>query len=214
MQDPRAAAILADPERWKFLGPFLGRENTLSGAARELGEPLHNVKYRAGQMVEAGLLTVTREEARAGRPIRHYRSTADEFFVPYSAMPAPTLDEHLYESDVTWQRAFTSALARTRGFDMDVRGKLFHKGPEGCPRVSASTWLEEDGEPERDWERNLEDDAPAVISGWARAMLTREEAKELQRLLAGFFERCPAGKEGARWPYLIRLGLVPLPVND
>jgi hypothetical protein len=212
--DAAAAAILADPERWQFLAPFLGRENTLSGAAGELRMPLHTVKYRVSQMVEAGLLRVTREQARAGRPIRHYRSTADAFFVPYSAMPSPTLEDYLYESDVNLQRSFAKALARTRGYDLDSRGKLFHNEPEGCARVSASTWFEDASEPSEDWRRNLAPDEPAVMSAWAQVELTREDAKRLQHLLADFLTTCTAGKQERGWPYLLRLGLVPLPVDD
>ncbi|MBA2664529.1 MAG: helix-turn-helix transcriptional regulator, partial [Chloroflexi bacterium] len=86
--DRRAAALLVDPDERRYFEPFLGRERTVTEAARELGVPPNGMRYRVRRMAKLGLLRIVREQPRAGRPMRVYRSVADRLFVPYVASPA------------------------------------------------------------------------------------------------------------------------------
>lgn len=66
----------------QYLAPFALRPTTISGAAQHLGLPLGRVHYWVRKAEALGLLEVAREQKRAGRPQRHYLTTARTFFVP------------------------------------------------------------------------------------------------------------------------------------
>src|SRR5688572_16669477 len=86
---PDRAAAFADPRRRRILTAFMGREQSLSEAAAALAMPLNLLAYHVGALLRLQLLRVTREQKRAGRPIRFYRAVADRFLVPAAAMPRP-----------------------------------------------------------------------------------------------------------------------------
>lgn len=87
------AAILDDRALARFFHPFLGREKTVSQAAAEVGCKLNAMHYRVKTFLEVGLLKVIREEKRAGRPVKVYRSVADAFFVPFQFTAHATQQE-------------------------------------------------------------------------------------------------------------------------
>jgi hypothetical protein len=57
-------------------------ERSLSDLEKLTGEPLPKLHYHVGRLLGAKLLRVSREQARAGRPIRHFRAVAECFLVP------------------------------------------------------------------------------------------------------------------------------------
>ena len=87
------AAILDDRVLARLFYPFLGKEKTVTQAATEVGCKLNAMHYRVKTFLEAGLLGVVREEKRAGRPIKVYRSVADAFFVPFGLTAHATQQE-------------------------------------------------------------------------------------------------------------------------
>jgi hypothetical protein len=91
IRDPTAVALLLSLSSARNLAPFLGRENTVSGAAAELKQDIKSV-YRWTQRFEAcGLLIETQTLPRSGRAIRHYRTLASEFVIPVAALPLSSL---------------------------------------------------------------------------------------------------------------------------
>ena len=86
VEAPDRAAALVDPARRRILTAFMGRERSLSEAAGTLAMPLNRLAYHVGALLRLRLLRVTREQKRAGRPIRYYRAVADRFLVPAAAM--------------------------------------------------------------------------------------------------------------------------------
>lgn len=95
MTDPTQARLLTDPRSKAFFKPFLVRERSVTEAARLLGCPLNTMLYRVGTLVRAGLLRVVREERRAGRAVKVYRSVHDAYFVPFALTLYATLEERL-----------------------------------------------------------------------------------------------------------------------
>lgn len=93
--DAEQARLLTDPRSRDFFKPFLARERGVTQAAAELGCSLSTLLYRVRTFVRAGLLQVSREERRAGRAIKHYRSVHDAYFVPFRLTPHATLEERL-----------------------------------------------------------------------------------------------------------------------
>lgn len=112
--DPAQARILTDPDRVRFLLPFLGRERTIGQAAAALGVTGNALLYRVRRMVEAGLLQVVAERPRAGRAIKVYRSIHDGYRVPMSAMHYDDLrhrvDTHGRRMIADLAAAYTAAL--------------------------------------------------------------------------------------------------------
>src|SRR3712207_1288343 len=82
VSDPAAAALFGQAFPRRLLLAFAAGERPIAAVARELGQPLANVHYHVTRMARLGLLVVTREEKRRGRPIKHYRTLKPRFFVP------------------------------------------------------------------------------------------------------------------------------------
>ena len=57
-------------------------EQSLSELETLTGQPLSKLHYHVGRLLEAKLLRVSREQARAGRPVRFFRAVAEQFIVP------------------------------------------------------------------------------------------------------------------------------------
>lgn len=158
--DPAMAAILTDPNRVRFLRPFVGRDATVSQVAAELEISPNALLYRVRRMVDAGLLRVVETRPRAGRAIKVYRSSHDGYRVPMSAM---RYDDIRHRVDTYGRplledlsRAYTAALlaaprhdrviARTRTGDVWSTDLLPTSTRQGDPLLFADTvlWLDQE----------------------------------------------------------------------
>ena len=57
-------------------------ERSLTDLQRISDQTLAKLHYHVTRLLEAGLLRVSREQARGGRPIRFFRAVAERFLVP------------------------------------------------------------------------------------------------------------------------------------
>ncbi|MFZ4718839.1 MAG: hypothetical protein ACOYMR_05415 [Ilumatobacteraceae bacterium] len=96
----------------RCMAPFMRTEHTLGTAAAELEMPASTLAYYVQRFVRAGLLEVVRLEPRAGKPIPVYRATADEFHIPFDAMPPGKRDEFLHGSRHRILDRFATAMER------------------------------------------------------------------------------------------------------
>lgn len=87
MSDQTQARFLTDPAKKRFLLPFLARERRIAEAAADVGCSINRMLYQVRTLVDCGLVRVLREEPRAGRAIRVYRSVHDAYFIPFAATP-------------------------------------------------------------------------------------------------------------------------------
>ncbi len=110
--DPEQARLLSDPESFRFFEPFVARESTATAAAAEVGCALDTVLYRIKTFLKAGLLQVSRLEKRAGRPVKHYRSVYDAYFVPFEVTPYAELEERLREHHRAQEAVILPATAK------------------------------------------------------------------------------------------------------
>lgn len=201
--DPRQAVIVADPVRSRFLVRFLGRALTVTEAAREVGCDADTMLYRVRRMVAAGLLRVVATRARAGRPVKVYRSPHDGYFVPLDVMPYDDLRHRVSAQGRVLAGqltdAYTAVLART---------------PE-CGRALGRTPA---GEP---WATDLMPESnhrgqPALLCDLTLA-LTRTEAEAVRGILAAAMNRARAASAPTpadpdrREPYLFAAVLLPMP---
>ena len=176
VEDARACELLTDRSLLRVLAEFTGRENTINRAATSL-EMTVSALYKIVKRFEGlNLIEVTRTEARSGRAIRHYRTVADAFFIPFRTHPPERI------SGQNW--ALHQALFR-RGLDRLYRQERFVEQDWGVLTAIApngSVYLEITSASGRTW-AELMAEGPAVVSGWHAVYLGIEDAKALQREL-------------------------------
>src|SRR5690554_2904536 len=210
-----AAAYLAVDEGRYFLRPFLERESSVAQAAELLGEPLDRTHYRVKRMLQLGILEVTREEARAGRPVKYYRSVGDGLFVPFSLTSAADLEESRRRTNAELDARLVHAQTVAMRELTDARGtwgfRLF-LDDQGATHYD---FAPEDAPDDFDLQKlQVQPGSPAVVAAWLQLPLKREQAKELQRELVELLLRYRAISEGessGETDYLIHIGMGPLP---
>ncbi|MBB5233901.1 hypothetical protein [Deinococcus budaensis] len=201
--DPQRAPRLIDGWEMRYLGPFLGREATLSAAARQLGVSLSRLHYQVGRLQEEGLLEVTRLERRGRRELKVYRAVADVVFVPFELLPLETVEVALARADAPWLTFFLRSLARVWREHPGQWGMRVEGTGDGGVRASIVA------HPER--AVDLADAGmPAVhLGGWVTDLrLDFQEAKALQHELGEVLARY-VGRRGAE-RYLLQVRLAPL----
>ncbi len=201
--DPRVAPRLLNPKVMHYLGPFLGRESTLSAAAAQLGVSLPRLHYQVRRGLEDGLLEVVRTERRGGQAVRVYCATAAAFFVPFEAMKNDTVEAAHEAGDGSLRRLYFKNLARLWREHPGRWGVLVSREDDGwvttriVPHPEGS-WTPEDPE------------LPAVmLGGWVTDLaLDFGDAKALQRELGEVLRRY-LGRGGSQ-RYLFQVRLAPL----
>lgn len=220
IEDRKAADALTDLAQLPLLAHFLRGASSVSEAAEALGEDLDRVYYQVRKLEKLGLLEVAFEEARAGRPIKHYRASAQAFFVPYAVLPHETFARALLESSRVPEELMAEGSARAlleRIDDPWTWGFRVYRDAEGA--VNAFWGPREAGE---DWDvlgQLLGPEEPPVFGTHTSLALTREQAKEMQRELHAFtdrwIERARANRageaDGPTRAILLSLGMAPAP---
>lgn len=197
-----AAVALTDPQTLRQLGPFLGRDATVSQAAEELGEKANTVLSRVRRFCKLELLRVVREEPRKGRAIKVYRSAADVFFVPFEATSAESLEAALAERDAYWERLLRQNVVRARLEEVGTWGTRIYRDDRGRLQVQTAVT------PDRNY-TTLDSIAPAVLSAWRDSLyLDFADAKTLQRDMFDLLKRYQQKRGSQR--YILRLGLAPV----
>ena len=183
MVDPRAAAVFGAARQRTILLALVEEERSLSQLARLTGTPLNLLHHHVRKFLRLGLVRVTRVEARAGAPIKHYRATARSFFVPAELMRAGPGAELSGLLRQRLERSLTGVLAGV-SYTHDGSGPRMRLVREpGRHPIATELWLEL---------RLTDSDAEELAAG-LRALLQRFEAR--------------AGKPRRR--YLVHAALAP-----
>jgi len=130
--------LILHPRVRRVLGCFLTHEQTVSGAAQQTELDLRVVHRDVQALTAAALLRITREEARAGRAIRHYQASASAYFVPQSVYPSggmkspfkPILEQAEPILDAALEREFDRALHASGPREWGTRLFATDTGPE------------------------------------------------------------------------------------
>lgn len=216
--DPAAAAFLVEDANRRYLRPFLEREASVSEAAENLGEPVENVYYRVKRMLDLGILEVTREVPRAGRPVKRYRSVGNGLFVPFSVTGAADLEESRRATNTELDARLVHGQTRAMREAHDTRAtwgyRVYRDADDSTHFDYAPYDAPDDFDPQL---LALQEDSPAVVSTWVQMPLPRQVAKELQRemieLVGRYRQRATDEGPGAR-DYLLRVALAPLAEQD
>lgn len=219
--DPAAVRLLMRGRTRQVLGAFLAGESSVSAAARRTGIDLRVVHRAVVALHGAGLVQIVREEKRAGRAIKIYAAVASAFFVPFSATDAATLDELSGGSSGHYAELFGQASAReferlnhdqAGGREWGVR---LYLAPEGHWQSDTSYA----GAELIDAAVRYQGPVGLMLHADASLTLTEEEAGAVQRELILMLMRLrPVSlahrKAKTGKPYLLRLGLVPITVEE
>jgi predicted transcriptional regulator len=130
VQEPAAIKFLTNIDEIPLLKPFMSQERPLASVAQELNMDLSVLTRKVKRLVGLGLLEVTRTEARAGRSVRHYRSTADEFFIPENAKAIEWMSS---QTEASFNRRLDRSLLKVWMTRLDHAGsdwglKIVHRG--------------------------------------------------------------------------------------
>jgi hypothetical protein len=206
VRETPAATVLLDPQRRRFLEPFMRGERSASQAAREVGVSVKDMAYRVKRFVALGLLDMVREQPRGGRPIRFYRASV-AYFVPFASLPEADLVEMVEALVAPWQALALRGLVRTMlsaeegmldwGWLLRLRDRGVSVGPAPGPTAGPEAM-----------ERLMLEGAVPVFYGWIPLRLTRERARELQRALVDVVREF--GEDDGPEPHLLGLALAPL----
>jgi hypothetical protein len=202
VRDPLQARLLTDPASFRFFEPFIDRDRTVSQAADEIGCRLDTMLYRVKTFLNAGLLAVSRLEKRAGRPIKHYRSSSSAYFVPFEVTPYAGLEERLKAGFEARQEMLVKSLARL----------LREHGWEGqriFRSASGEVWTEGAADTARSFDPK-DPMTPVVLDFSLTVHLSRDEAKALQLELSRLLERYRDRESRPGQAYTFGVALVPL----
>ncbi len=177
----------------------MARECTVAKAAKELGLATNSLLYRVKRFQAAGLLEVVREEKRAGRAVKVYRSAADAFYVPFALTRAETLEALLLELDSSLHALLYRNIARVMTQAETELGSWIWRAEEGDVRTRFAAGPNRLFDP-------LEPNAPSTLLFWSpEVWLGPDDAKALLREMTELIGRYHG--RGGRERYLLHLGL-------
>jgi predicted transcriptional regulator len=131
VESAEAADILINPANLKLLEPFWGRECSVTEAAKVLGVKANTLLKQVRRLFASGLLEVSCEKPRRGRPVKLYRTVAEHFFVPYSSSTSSNLTEAMAHKEAYWEDRFRSNLVTVLDADLDGWGLEIFRNAAG-----------------------------------------------------------------------------------
>lgn len=152
MSSSAIARVLEEPRRRRLLLSLVDHERSLKQVADLNRLPLNLAHYHIKKLVEAGLVEVTRQQKRAGRPVRFYRARYSAYFIPAALLhsrPAQQL-----------ARELAAALQASR--DRSGAGVLLDVDETGRARM-----------------REAPGNSPVPLETWRRLKLSRKDAEAL-----------------------------------
>lgn len=90
VDDARVAAVFQSPRQRRILLALIPEPRALSQLVRLTDTPLNLLHHHVAKFIRMGLVSLVREERRAGAPIKFYRAAASSFFVPGELMAQPS----------------------------------------------------------------------------------------------------------------------------
>ena len=200
IEDLETAAFICIPDVAGYLAVFADAPNTVSQASKKLGVSLPRLHHWVVRALEVGVLVITGEIKRAGRPIRHYQTTARTFLISRAFVPESFFERHERASHTRFVASLGVARpelvlggeVQVHFQDSNVNVNVVDSNQDGLDLFAA--------------------DSPAVLHTWAQGLrLTDAAAKALQHDLWTVLERhLSAEEQSGSKRYIVHLGLAPL----
>ncbi|WP_189005420.1 hypothetical protein [Deinococcus roseus] len=201
VSDPEVAAFLTEAASVRYFEPFLGQECTLKDAASQLKISMSGLFYWLQRMLDLQILEVSRIQERRGRAIKHYRSVADGFFIPFHLTRAGTHEDMLRDREKPQQDLLIRSMARVREKQPQKWGILLSREEPGLIR---SMFASADGPAKAGAQ------SPASMSGWITAHLSPAQASMLQQRMQDLLQEVTLmGEAGEGEHYVLHVGMAP-----
>lgn len=200
ISDPVVVRALSAGRGVHYLAPYFAGPRAVAEAAEYLEEPIARVHYWTRRWCELGLLEVVEERARAGRPIRLYRTVAQRFVVRPEHLPEGHFDRMVDR----YHRHLGEALRRAV-LTENPMSLLVHQmaGQVGVSVSNTPT-------PELPERRSRRDSIHSSVGLHLDDAEARELAEELGAVLRRWSERCGDRRPGAgRSTYLALVAMTP-----
>jgi hypothetical protein len=197
IRDQQAITLLLNLSSARNLAPFLGRENTVSGAASELGVDIKAMFRWTQRFITCGLLEEIRSVPRSGRAIRHYQSIASEFLIPVAMLPLSIL----IGTDNLLHQEMQNALLRVWLKNSAIRpwgARIFLGGGRVAIDMSDGVSLQE----------RISDSVTPSETRWFPLHLTLPDAQAFAKELRSLEERYKALEIAGEKTYLVHLAVV------
>ncbi len=211
VRDSNIARVLTDTTQVRLLKPFFCNDVTLSDAARKLNVKLTTLLYHVSKFLKLGLLEVSKEEARKGKAIKYYRTTAKTFFVPFDITPSLSLKHLLHQLTQPNDEVFHREIARM------LQDMSSQWGIEVGVEVFSATSSEDNIEitlrrkgQVREEDVSFNPDEPALMSSQGRLHLDFKTAKSFQQDLRELLEKYHKQQNPKEQLYFYRVGLTPV----
>lgn len=219
LSTPQQARLLSRESSLAVFCEVLARDRSAGQVAAALGWSVERVLYHLRGLLAAGLVRETGRLARAGRPLRLYRSAADSVLTPFGLTPfvdpADAAARRVHDAARRESQAMGRLLTRlgweARRLYRDARsGEVMN---EAAPSDAAG------GEPFAASAKDL--NAAARPPAWdfdARVRLTGPQAEEIRARLQGLWEQLreyrtlalAAPVEASAREFQVRVTLLPL----
>lgn len=206
------ARLLSSPESLRFFEPFVARDCTVSQAAKEVKCKVDTMLYRVNLFVKTGLLKVVNQQARRGRSVKVYRSSADAYYIPFEITPFEDVEAFFQKSrkandDILLPR-FAQAVRKA-----GREGRIIYRDDKGEVWSSSAgslddtfTGLEDTGKLEQRLreKRQMAENSNDIL--W----LTEAEAKEFVLELYKVWGKYKRDDKGERKPHFFEFAFVPM----
>jgi hypothetical protein len=205
IKNTEVAKVLTDLTQVRLLEPFFN-DITLSDAAKQLEVKLTTLLYHITKFMRLGLIEITKEEARKGKAVKYYRTTAKAFFVPFRITPSLSLKHLLGQLDKPADDVFNREMARAmQEVSAEWGLDIFYHKPEGN---ELSILIRRKDKP-ANREVTYNPDGPAIVSFAGDLHLDFATAKALQKDLQELIENYQKKQNPKEQLYLYRVGLTP-----
>lgn len=192
-----SAHLVAAPERFRFIAPFLGRAESIRGAAKFLGTSAPRVRYWVRRGLAAGLL---REEVPEADGSARYRVRSDVLFLPSQQTEEGTTEALAFAWSDPWQRLLIRSVSRV----------IERAGPVGLRLRRAADGSLDYQLAHGPTQDIAYDRLPPISIGWLTDVwLDESQARELQQQLRAIVARHRGQRTGSQ-RYIMRLSLSPL----
>jgi hypothetical protein len=179
LENPEAIELLHNPKYRNLIRYFMQQPQTIQAAAEHTKQSPQRTYNYIQRLQKTGFLEVTAQEARRGKSLKFYATTADDYFVPFIATQALGYTEIIHQELQVMQsqmlRVFEDYLSHRNPLEWGTR--LF-KDPQGQTHLSFT--------PAQNWKNLdyltdvLQPENPAMLNFWAEIKLPKPQAKALQ----------------------------------
>ncbi|GEM46972.1 helix-turn-helix transcriptional regulator [Deinococcus cellulosilyticus] len=206
VSERRNCNVLLNSLNQRILGACMQREHTLKDLVESLHMDMSEAHYRVQQLIKAGILKVSREEKRAGRPIKYYAPTQEKFFLPFKDTVYSTVVDFMAEQIEPLMHRFLE-LAFRNVPQVGEWGLTFQLGEQDR---KLSTVFGQQNPP------SLDETSPRemmvkhrILGMWQNMELTVEDARSLTAELLDLYEKYRQKQNPGGEKHLMGLFLVP-----